>query len=365
MNSSTKKNKSKTISAVDMFCGVGGLTHGLQKADIKVIAGVDVDPSCAYAYRENNEAKFIEKDISIITGDELNKHYPEDHVKLLAGCAPCQPFSSLPKNRIKPAQNDKKWNLLDEFGRLIQEIEPEIVTFENVPPIQKQKIYLEFLNKLHSLGYNCHSELVYCPNYGIPQIRRRLVLIASTLGEVVPLYKTHSRNGQSGLRPFITVRDTIEELPEITAGQVCETDRLHVSPRLLDKNIERIKQSEQGGTWDDWDEHLLAPCHKKASGQTYKSVYGRMKWDEPAPTITTQFHNYGSGRFGHPKQNRALSIREAALLQTFPIDYDFVDPADPVNIRQLGIHIGNAVPVELATVIGNHIQNHVKDHDHE
>jgi len=129
--------------------------------------------------------------------------------------------------------------------------------------------------------------------------------------------------------------------------------------------LERIKQSKQGGTWDDWEEHLLASCHKKASGQTFKSVYGRMKWDEPSPTITTKFHNYGSGRFGHPEQNRALSVREAALLQTFPNDYEFVEKEKPVQIYQLGTHIGNAVPVELAAVIGHHIQNHVKDHYHE
>jgi DNA (cytosine-5)-methyltransferase 1 len=365
MNTLSKDNKSVSISAVDMFCGVGGLTYGLQQSGINVAAGVDVDPTCRYAYNKNNEAKFVEKDICEITRDDLARFYPKGHVKLLAGCAPCQPFSSLPKNRRQPAQNDKKWNLLSEFGRLVEEVKPEIVTFENVPPIRNQNIYLEFLNKLDSLGYKYDPELVYCPNYGIPQIRRRLVVIASTLGEVTPLCKTHSQYGQNGLEPYLTVRDAIGKLLKVGAGQACKTDRLHVSPKLLEKNIERIKQSKQGGTWKDWDEHLLASCHQKESGQTYKSVYGRMKWDEPSPTITTQFHNYGSGRFGHPEQNRALSVREGALLQTFPNDYDFVDPDHLVQIHQLGVHIGNAVPVELATAIGYHIQNHVKEHYHE
>lgn len=362
MNTLSKDNKSISISAVDLFCGVGGLTYGLHQSSINVVAGVDVDLTCKYAYNKNNEAKFIDKDICDITGDDLNEFYPDGHVKVLVGCAPCQPFSSLPKNRKLPAENDEKWNLLSEFGRLIEEVVPDIVAFENVPPIRKEKIYLEFLNKLDSLDYKYDPELVFCPNYGVPQIRRRLVVIASTLGKVSPLSKTHSQDGQNDLEPYLTVRDAIEKLPEIGAGQTCKTDRLHVSRNLLDKNMERIKQSTQGGTWEDWEEHLLAPCHKKPSGQTYKSVYGRMKWDEPSPTITTQFHNYGSGRFGHPEQNRALSVREAAILQTFPNDYEFVAPDHPVHILQLGVHIGNAVPVKLATAIGYHIQNHVKDH---
>ncbi|MCG9127412.1 DNA cytosine methyltransferase [Candidatus Poribacteria bacterium] len=365
MNALSKDNKSVVISAVDLFCGVGGLTYGLHKSGINVAAGIDVDPTCRYAYNKNNEAEFIEQDIREITADDLNDFYPEGHLKLLAGCAPCQPFSSLPKNRRQPAQNDEKWNLLSEFGRLVEEVVPELITFENVPPIRHQNIYLEFLDKLKSLGYKFDSDIVYCPNYGVPQIRRRLVVIASILGKIDPLCETHSPYGHNGLEPYSTVRDTIGNLPNIAAGEKCETDKLHVSPRLLDKNIERIKQSKQGGTWDDWHKDLLAPCHKKASGQTYKSVYGRMKWDEPSPTITTQFHNYGSGRFGHPEQNRALSIREGALLQTFPKDYEFVDHDHPVQILQLGKHIGNAVPVKLATTIGYHIQDHVKDYYHD
>lgn len=362
MNTMSIKNKSKTISAVDMFCGVGGLTHGLQKADIKVIAGVDVDPTCKYAYEENNDADFILRDIRTFTSDELSKLYPPEDIKLLVGCAPCQPFSFHTK-KYKDRHLDKKWDLLNEFGRLIEGVRPHIVAFENVTPIRKETIFTDFIDKLDSLGYHFDKDnlLVYCPDYGIPQKRRRLVLIASLEREVELLPKTHSIMAKTGLMPFKTVRQTIEDLPPVGAGEVDTKDRLHRARKLSETNTKRIKQSKPGGTWEDWDPELRSPCHRAPSGKTYKSVYGRMKWDEPSPTITTQFHNYGSGRYGHPEQDRALTFREAALLQTFPIDYEFVDPNHPVTIANIGNYIGNAVPVELASIIGKSIQNHVEE----
>ena len=362
MKALPKGNTSISISAVDLFCGVGGLTHGLQRAGIDVIAGIDVDPTCKYAYKKNNDADFIQRDICDFTGDELSELYPPEGIKLLVGCAPCQPFSFHTK-KYKDRHLDKKWNLLDEFGRLIEGVKPDLIAFENVTPIRKEQVYEDFIDKLDSLGYyfDRDPELVYCPDYGIPQKRRRLVLIASIWSEVELLPKTHSLIPKKGLKPFKTVRQTIEDLPSIDAGEEDVNDRLHRARNLSEKNKERIKHSEQGGTWLDWDEELRAPCHQVSSGQTYKSVYGRMKWDEPSPTITTQFHNFGCGRFGHPEQHRALSLREAALLQTFPSYYEFVDPNEPVKITNIGAYIGNAVPVDLATVIGESIQKHVEE----
>ena len=191
------------------------------------------------------------------------------------------------------------------------------------------------------------------------------VLIASTFGEIALSPKTHASDGQNGLKPYRTVKDTIDELPAITDGQVCDKDSLHWTRKLAEINKKRLKKSQPGGTWLDWDPELRAPCHQKQSGQTYKSVYARMEWDQPAPTITTQFYNFGTGRFGHPEQDRALSLREGALLQTFPQDYDFIDPSVPASITRLGVHIGNAVPVQLATVIGQSIQKHLEDVNHE
>ena len=357
-------NQSKSISAVDLFCGVGGLTYGLEQAGIKVTAGIDIDETCKYAYEQNNEAKFVCKDIGSVSSDYLSSLFPKDDIKLLVGCAPCQPFSPH-AYKNKDRESHDKWELLADMQRLVEEVKPEIVSMENVPRLQTQKIFIDFVDALEDLDYHVHHRVLYCPDYGVPQKRRRLVLIASKFGEIAPLSKTHASSEQDGLKSYLTVRDAIGELPEITDGQVYDTDPLHWTRKLAEINKKRLEQSKPGGTWLDWDPELRAPCHQRESGQTYKSVYARMEWDKPAPTITTQFFNFGTGRFGHPKQDRALSLREGALLQTFPSDYDFINTSVPASITRLGVHIGNAVPVQLAKVIGQSIQDHLQEVIHE
>ncbi len=371
MDLSKEKNSSLSISAVDLFCGVGGLTHGLQQAGINVVAGLDIDETCKYPFEENhpveenNKAEFISKDICKFTGAELSELYPEDSIKLLVGCAPCQPFSAQTRKN-KNRSSDERWGLLDEFGRLIKEVKPQLIAFENVPLIRKENIFMKFCNKLRSLGYHFDSEsIVYCPEYGIPQKRRRLVLLASIWGEVELIPKTHSNSPEDGLLPFRTVKNAIGNLPKIDDGQEDEQDPLHRSRKLSDINKRRIKQSKPGGTWEDWDEELRLPCHQKPSGKGYTTVYGRMEWNDLAPTITTQFLNLGSGRFGHPKQHRALSLREAALLQTFPKSYRFIEPDSPIVTGRIAAYIGNAVPVDLAKIIGESIQKHVRENANE
>ena len=356
-----EKNVSLSISAVDLFCGVGGLTYGLQQAGIDVVAGLDVDETCKYAFEENNKAKFISKDIREFTSAELAELYPKDSIKFLVGCAPCQPFSAHTRKN-KHRSSDDRWSLLDDFGRLVEKVNPHLIAFENVPLIRKENIFANFCNKIRSLYYYLHPELiVYCPDYGVPQKRRRLVLIASTWDNFELLPKTHSSSLEDGLLPFQTVKDTIGDLPEIDDGEVYESDPLHRSRKLTKINKKRIMHSKPGGTWKDWNEELRLPCHKKSSGKGYTTVYGRIKSDDLAPTITTQFNNLGSGRFGHPKQHRALSLREGALLQTFPKDYKFVEPDSPITVSRIASYIGNAVPVQLAKVIGESIQKHVKE----
>jgi len=344
-------NKHKKIEVIDLFSGIGGLTYGLRQSGLSVLAGVDNDESCAYAYEKNNGAKFISADISKFDFRVLNKIYSKDSIKVLVGCAPCQPFSSHAFKLRKDA-SDARWNLLDHFIRGIKVVKPDIVSMENVRGVTKTDVFKNFERKLKKMGYKVDWKVVYAPNYGVPQNRSRLILLASKLGDISVPKETHTKD------KYVTVGEIIRELPKLEAGAVSETDQLHQSKRLDPINQKRIKQSRPGGSWRDWDKKLLPNCYKKDSGQTYTSVYGRMSWDDVSPTITTQFTSYGSGRFGHPEQDRALSIREGALLQTFPIDYDFGNfPAG-----QLSRHIGNAVPPQLGVVIGTQIREHLKQY---
>lgn len=347
----------KNYSAIDLFCGIGGLSYGLQKSGIDVKAGIDLDTSCKFAYEANVEAPFLGEDICNISGQEILARFWNEpkEIKILVGCAPCQPFSTH-ANKIKGKEDGKKWNLLNEFRRLIQESSPEIVSMENVPNLSNKTIFTEFVNFLKEQKYYVFHSNVYCPDYGIPQKRRRLVLLASKFGRIELIPKTHTKD------TYVTVHDAIGQLPKVKAGKVLKNDPLHKTTSLTPINLQRIKQSKPNGTWNDWDSSLLLKCHKKESGKSYQSVYGRMSWDEPSPTITTQFYNFGTGRFGHPEQDRALTIREAAILQTFPSDYKFCANSDEVALTKLGTHIGNAVPVKLGEVIGNSILTHLDKH---
>lgn len=344
-------------SAIDLFCGIGGLSYGLKKAGIPVLAGVDLDASCRFAYEQNVQAEFVLKDISKVQGEEINEKYwsGNDQVKILAGCAPCQPFSAH-LNKVKNKKQTRRWRLISEFKRLVEETNPDIVTMENVPNLANQKIFKDFVAFLERNGYFLSYSNVYCPGYGIPQRRRRLVLLASKYGEISLIPKTHSEEN------YVTLRQAIGCLPPVEAGEVCESDPLHRTTKLSGINLRRIRASRPNGTWLDWNEDLQLACHKKKTGKTYKAVYGRMSWNAPSSTITTQFYNYGTGRFGHPTQNRALTIREAAILQTFPEDYKFYESEKAIIIKRLGVYIGNAVPVELGVVIGKSILNHLEEY---
>lgn len=181
------------------------------------------------------------------------------------------------------------------------------------------------------------------------------MLLASKFGEINLIPPTHKNK-------YRTVRDAIGHLESIQGGQKSTKDPLHFTIKLSDINLKRIQSSVPDGTWEDWDKSLWLNCHKKNTGKTYKSVYGRMSWDEPAPTITTQFYNYGTGRFGHPEQNRALTIREASILQGFPANYKFIKKNDKPTLVKIGTHIGNAVPVDLGYIIGKSIIKHLNEH---
>ena len=345
------------ITAVDLFCGAGGLTKGLERSGIKVNLGVDIDPACEYPYSTNNSGVFLKESITNISGNDINGFFKKGSIRLLAGCAPCQTFSNY--NR-KSNKSDERWWLLLEFGRLIRETLPDLVTMENVPGLIKQDVFDAFKNDLFDLGYGVEYKIINCSDYGLPQNRRRLVLLASKIGAVQLLEPTDFTK-----KPHKTVKETIGNLEPIVAGGWLLTDPLHKSATLSELNLKRIEVSKPGGTWRDWPIDLVAECHKKRSGQTYASVYGRMKWEKPSPAITTQFIGFGNGRFGHPEQNRGLSLREGAMLQGFPKNYKFVKKGDVLINKVIARLVGNAVPVTLGHLIGKSFIHHLKRIENE
>lgn len=345
------ENVDPIIECIDLFCGVGGLTHGLIQGGVSVIGGIDLDPTCRFPYEHNNNAVFIEKDIHDISANDINTLFGNTNLTLLAGCAPCQPFSKYSR-KVRKLNNDSKWQLVLDFGRLVRDSQPDFVTMENVPELLNHEVFEVFLKNLE--GYEVWKNIVDCTQYGVPQTRKRLVLLASKHGEIELL--TPEEFGSD----TANVRQKISHLPRISAGETHPDDPLHRASGLSDLNLRRIRASKPGGTWRDWDDSLLAECHRKPSGQYYSSVYGRMEWDTASPTITTQCFGYGNGRFGHPEQDRAISLREAAILQTFPEHYLFTAPDDRITFDRLGRLIGNAVPVRIGEVIAKSMIKHIK-----
>ncbi len=340
------------VRVIDLFCGIGGLTNGLQQAGLNVVAGIDLDSSCKYAYEKNNESQFINKSIENIDKKDLQNIYGDAKIRILVGCAPCQPFSNHQKMK-KNRKSHKLWGLLYEFLRLVKEIEPEIVSMENVPSLIKEDVFIDFVNGLKETGYYVNYQVHDALDYGMAQRRKRLILLASKYNEI-EFANDKEKNK--------TIRDVIGHLPPIKAGEASKNDRYHVSSNLSEINFRRIRSSRQGGTWMDWDESLLPDCFKKESGKSYKSVYGRMDFDSVSPTLTTQFYSYGTGRFGHPLQDRAISLREGALLQSFPMEYEFLPPSDKLRITTIARQIGNAVPPRIGVHIGKSIVEHIENY---
>lgn len=342
--------KDHVIEAIDLFCGIGGLSHGLRSQGIKVKAGIDIDPTCAYPFRANHRgAKFLLQDVTSLSGPDLASFWSPGVVRLLAGCAPCQPFSSYANT--KAAADKAKWGLLFEFGRLVRESLPDLVTMENVPRLEGEEPFKFFLLTLDALGYQVTYGVLNAADYGTPQRRRRLVLLASKIGSVCLPPPTHR-----GPENWRTVRQAVSHLPALRDGEYSVDDTLHLAAALSPLNRQRIRASKPGGSWRDWPPHLVADCHRKESGQHSAGVYGRMEWDKPAPTMTTLCNGYGNGRFGHPEQDRAITLREAAIFQSFPPKYKFVAPGKQVLAKPLARLIGNAVPPKLAEAVARSLK---------
>lgn len=338
-------------TVVDLFCGAGALSHGFLLEGFQIACGYDIDETCRFPFEANNDAPFIRRDIAKIEHVELARKFLPELPRVLIGCAPCQPFSKYSQGR-----EDPKWRLLEQFARLVVDVDPDIMTMENVPQLTRFKggrVFQNFVGRLLNAGYFVRWTIANCPDFGVPQNRSRLVLIGSKHSEPSLPKCTHGPN------EYVTVSQTIRKMRPLSAGQIDKIDRLHCTSGLSELNIRRIRASRPGGTWRDWPHNLVAECHRKDTGRSYSSIYGRMAWDRPSPTITTQFYGFGNGRFGHPEQDRALSLREGAMLQSFPHDYSFVGPGDTFHFSNIGRMIGNAVPVTLARAIAREIAFHL------
>ena len=345
------------VKVFDFFAGCGGASRGFQDAGMEVVFALDSDHDAKRTFEKNFPfAHFEHADIRETSLDMVHGlvRTQQPHPILFCGCAPCQPFTK--QNTSCPeADRDDRVPLLLEFLRFIQRCEPDVVFVENVPGIQNPKGDAEplsgFVRGLRGAGYHEPAYgAVSLKKYGVPQSRRRLLLLASRHGTLELPPETHGP--EAGNPKYDTVRDWIGELPEILAGQTHPEVPDHRAAALSERNLQRIRATPEGGGNRDWPVDLRLECHRQSNG--YSDVYGRMSWDRPASGLTTRCISYSNGRFGHPDQDRAISVREAACLQTFPMDYAF-DGSLNSKARQ----IGNAVPVRLASVIGRHVNEHL------
>ena len=346
------------IKVFDFFSGCGGTSAGLRAAGMEIALGIDNDVDAALTFQANfPETVFLNADIRRLPTRALDNLVSDvDGSPLLfSACAPCQPFS---KQRGVPlAPGDKRVGLLDQFLRFAKRYRPELLFIENVPRINDGDFlnweFDRFTRTLEKLHYSIERRIFDSQSYGVPQKRSRLVLIASRLGPISFPAETH---GPSAANPnYSTVREWIEDLPVIAAGEQHPNIPNHRASFLSPLNLIRIQSTPEGGGWRNWPVELVPSCHRNGF-RGYSDVYGRMKWDAPATGLTTRCISYSNGRFGHPDQDRAISVREAACLQTFPRDFIFTG-----NLNSMAKQVGNAVPVLLAQRFGYNFRSHVAE----
>jgi len=343
----------KSIKAVDFFCSGGGMTKGMTQAGINVIAGIDNDPNCKETYEVNNKgSKFILADVYTLKEKELKKELglrKKDDNLLFIGCSPCQFWSIIRTDKKKSEQSK---SLLKEFNRFVKYFKPGYVVVENVPGIASRKEesgLSEFVDDLERKGYKVTFKNVNLNDYGVPQTRKRFTLLASRVTKNT-IFPTPTRRKKPSVKDFIGKGNGFSK---VEAGHQDKTKFQHTVAALSYKNLKRIEGTPPNCGDSGWWRTDNELGKLKYRGDSFRDVYGRMSWDKPAPTITTKFFSLSNGRFGHPEENRAISIREGATLQTFPKSYKFITP----SIQQAGKLIGNAVPPEYAKRIGKAIVN--------
>ena len=349
--------KAMKIKVFDFFSGCGGASCGFQAAGLDVVFALDCDPAAKRTYALNfPDVHFELADIRAVGIEQVQRRVDAagSSPTLFSGCAPCQPFTK--QNTTHPdLDHDDRVPLLLRFANLVEACLPDLVFVENVPGLQhfdrSSQPFDTFLKRLAVCRYNVAFRSIRLMKYGVPQSRRRLVLVASRHGAIELPPETHGPGAPT--QRYETVRDWIAHLPPIGAGEEHPDVTNHRAARLSALNVKRIQATPEGGSHRDWPDTLKLACHKGFDG--YTDVYGRMAWDAPASGLTTRCISYSNGRFGHPEQHRAISVREAARLQTFPDEFTFEG-----TLGAMAKQIGNAVPVRLADVVGRHFIDHLK-----
>ena len=329
-------NRSCKPTAIDLFSGCGGLTAGLKEAGFRVLGAVEIEPLSIITYKANHEDVTLwERDIRDLETVEVKStlEHSSSTLDLLTGCPPCQGFSTIRTLNGARPNDDPRNDLLFEFLRFVDTLHPRVVMVENVPGLAQNAIFKSFCSRMRKLGYLGKYRVLDAAEYGVPQRRRRLIYLAGFQMDIPFAIPD---------RKHTTVRDAIGDLPEAgDSGDPAHDIPEKRTPRIMEM-IRRIPKD--GGSRMDLPEDEQLECHKRCNG--FKDVYGRMSWDDVAPTITGGCFNPSKGRFLHPDEDRAITMREAALLQGFTYEYRF--PATN-NKSALALMIGNALPPPLST----------------
>lgn len=338
----------KEFISIDLFAGCGGLTLGMEKAGFRTKVAIEINSSAVSAFKLNHKkTKVIQKDIREIDVDVVKKMLNGKTLHLLAGCPPCQGFSSIRKLNRKRSVVDKRNSLVTEYFRFVRELMPLTIMMENVPGLRDYYMFKDIVKELARLGYNPKVEIVNVKDYGVPQSRKRLIMVGSLLGEldIAPAtkQKVTVRKAIGNLKPISDSKDPIHKICALHSPKILEMIK------LIPKN---------GGSRKDLPKEYILKCHE-GENVGFNDVYGRLRWDDYSTTITGGCLNPSKGRFLHPFYNRSITAREASLLQTFPMSYKF-----PTNISKtdIALLIGNALPPRFSLVQSKNIKRHLIEH---